>query len=360
MLNIIGNIIITVNQGGGGAILPIANNVVVSQDTNTVSVTFDINSLIEDNLPPTIEDVYLTGTFLVGNSITAVIRDFFSRSGYPAGSHIYKFYTASDSKGTSETLVQNSTSPNYTLLVGDNGKYIRCEVTAVQTGGLNTQSDIPVSSLYTLVSSSVFDPYIDIPFAVAMKWFTTTDTNNYANGTPKDGNATTTTVPPTFDGTKNSNRFTRSTNSSAVSNGYKILATTGYVAPLEQYLEFITPTAFAGTQAICSLSGTHQIQISSTGLLSISGTSTGVTLATNTRYVLYLLLNGASSVYSLNYGGDTAISLSTAAIGTPNIRLGSQFADTNYWDGWITRYFVMRSRALTGTEKTKMQTYFGF
>jgi hypothetical protein len=360
MLNIIGNIIITVNQGGGGAILPIANNVVVSQDTNTVSVTFDINSLIEDNLPPTIEDVYLTGTFLVGNSITAVIRDFFSRSGYPAGSHIYKFYTASDSKGTSETLVQNSTSPNYTLLVGDNGKYIRCEVTAVQTGGLNTQSDTPVSSLYTLVSSSVFDPYIDIPWNIAMKWNSSVDLNNYANGTPKDGNATTTTVAPTFDGAKGQVRLNRSTNSSAVSNGFKIQASANFTAAPEEIYEFITPTAWSGTQGLAGKSGSHNIQCDSTGLLSISGTSTGVTLSVNTRYVLYVYTNGASSLYNLNFAGETAISLSVNAIGTPNIRIGSQFADTNYWNGWVGSYFLIRQRLLTSTEKGKLKTYFGF
>lgn len=197
-----------------------------------------------------------------------------------------------------------------------------------------------------------FNPYTDIAWDTAVDFRTSADLTNYG----PDGDLTPSVSAPTFDAVKNMVRYTR-----ASSQNHTILAGGSYVAPLEYFVKFRTPASYTGTQTVTpSLSNTHRVDYSSLGVLSISGVSTGVTLIVDTDYVLYVKLNGASSVYNLNNAGDTAISIGTGGVGTPTWRVGSTFADGNFFNGWIHSIFLTDLDAgLSAGEIANMWTWYG-
>jgi hypothetical protein len=358
MLNII-LIILGATKSPASAV---ANSINVSQNSTSVSVSFNIVNGTEDNLPPSIEDVYLTSTFLVGDTVTAAVRDFFSRSGYSAGSHIYKFYRSIDNKGQSETLVQNSTSNVYTLVSGDNGRFIRCEVTPVQSGGLNTTGD-PVSSIYSPVTSTAFDLWSTIPWNGAYKLNTSGDLANYGLATNKDSSpAVATNGPLTFDGAKTLTRFTRASSQYLSCTQGETLT-----QPLETLTYFRTPTVASGNQVIIGLTNTHRALMTSGRVLQISGVNTAQTLTLDAEYLLYIKWNGASAVYELGTvsghtrTGEIGVSIATGSINGSPYKIGSDFTPANFWDGWIGPVLTYNNDAgLTSQNKIDIWTAFGF
>lgn len=116
--------------------------------TGSIFVTYNFLGGLENNAPPYLEGVIITGSTLTGSTLTAIPDGYFSRSGYPSGSHIYKWYNANNKQGASELLIQNSTSSQYIITGSDLSKYIRVTVIPTQVGGLNTTGS-EISSMYT-------------------------------------------------------------------------------------------------------------------------------------------------------------------------------------------------------------------
>lgn len=317
-------------------------------------------SLDELNAPAYAENFSLSGTNEVGQTMGVVIEGLVIPNGAPAGTHVYRWYRSLNKTASYEELIGSSST--YVITSGDVGWYLRAECDLKQAA--NSGQNITGETLYTAYSGLVTNPGNFSPFADISTWDTALDkgtTTNIAsqgfwvNRASVDSNGLIGAVAlPVWDSGKNAVRFTR-----ASSQSLKIQAAGSYVSPVELWLKFTTPTAFSGTQALCGFSGSHLISISSAGLLSISGVSTGQTLVANTSYTLRVVFNGASSSWTLNNGSVTAISISTNAMGTPNWRLGCQFNDTNYFDGWM-EYIFLNDTGLSAGEITNMWTWFGF
>lgn len=339
------------------------SNVVTTQDSSGVHVTFDISTAGEIGLQPSIEDVYLSSAnWQVGDTVSVEIRDFFSRSGWSAGSHIYKFYRSLDNKGSSETLVQNGTTSTYVLVSGDNGRFIRCEVTPVQSGGTNTTGD-PVSSLYYAVTSASFDLWSSILWNGAYKLNTNGDFTNYGLATNKDSSpAVVTNGPLVFNGTFNLTKFDRATSQ-------YISCTQGetLTQPMESLIYFRTPTVASGSQTLLAFTNTFRITMNSSRVLQIAAVSTAQTLTLDAEYFLYVKWNGTSSVYELGTvsghtrTGELSVSISTGSINASPYKIGCDFTPANYWNGLIGPVFTFNSdTGLTSQNKTDIWTAIGF
>jgi len=333
--------------------ITIPNLVYGTQATGTYEYSSD-----ELNRPPYAE-YFSISSGNVGVALVPTIEGLVIPNGASAGTHIYRWYRSLNKTASYEELVGSGST--YTPTSSDVGWYIRCEVDLKQATG--TGLNLTGQTLRSAYSSLVTDPGNFSPFADISTWDTSLDKGTasnlaslgyWVNRASVDGNALIgATALPTWDGTKGAVRFTR-----ASSQSFKIQAAGSYVTPYEVWFDFQTPTSFTGTQTLIGLSNTHNITISSAGLLSISAVSTGQTLTTNTRYRLRVVFNGASSTWQLNNGTETAISLSTASVGTPNYRVGCLFNDSSYFDGWIYYYFL-NDTGLSAGEVSNMWTWFG-
>lgn len=314
----------------------------------------------EFNEPPYAENFYITGGPNVGDTLTAVIEGLVIPNGAPEGDHVYRWYRSLNKTASYEEEI--IADEIYVADSGDVGWYLRSECDLKQAEG--TGQNLTGQTLKSSYSQLIVDPDNFNPFADIATWDTAIDKGTAANIATQqfwvnrasvDGNGLPGVVAlPVWDSVKNAVRFTR-----ASSQACRIQAAGSYLAPFELWIKFITPTAFSGTQALCGFSGSHLITISSAGLLSVSGVSTGQTLTVNTSYTLRVVFNGASSTWTLNNGTPTAISISTNAVGTPNWRLGCQFNDTNYFDGWI-EYVFLNDTGLSAGDITDMWTWLGY
>lgn len=350
---LVASVVVTVEADNTGIVIP-------DLEFGVEAIAEYLFEADELNEPPYAEFFSLSGGNNVGDELTAVIEGLVIPSGAPAGDHVYRWYRSLNKTASyEEEIVAGET---YTADSGDVGWYLRAEVDLKQAAG--TGQNLTGETMKTAYSRLIIDPGVFSPFADVTTWDTALDkstTSNMAtqgfwvNRASVDSNGLIGAVAiPTWDAGKNAVRFTR-----ASSQSLKIQAAGSYVSPVEMWIKFITPTAFSGTQALCGFSGSHLISISSAGLLSISGVSTGQTLTVNTPYALRVVFNGASSSWTINNGAVTAISISTNAMGTPNWRLGCQFNDTNYFDGWM-EYVFLNDAGLSAGEITDLWTWLGY
>lgn len=350
----------------GGLVASI--EIIVEEDTTGIIIpdlVFGIEAIAEYafegdelNEPPYAEDFYLLGGNNVGDEITAVIEGLVIPNGAAEGTHIYRWYRSLNRTASYEEAIVATDS--YVADSGDVGWYLRAEVDLVQADG--TGQNLVGETLKSAYTDLIIDPDNFSPFADISTWDTALDKSTasqiatqqfWVNRASVDSNALPgVTAIPTWDGAKNAVRFTR-----ASSQSLRIQAAGSYAVPFEFWIKFTTPTSFGGvTQALAGFSGSHLITINSSGTLLISNVSTGQTLATNTSYVLRVVFNGASSSWTLNNGSVNSISISTNAVGTPNWRLGCQFNDTNYFDGWI-EYVFLNDAGLSAGDITDMWTW---
>lgn len=314
----------------------------------------------ELNEPPYAEAFSISGTPEVGQTLTSTIESLVIPNGATAGTHVYRWYRSLNKTASYEELI--AATKDYVPLSSDVGWFLRseCDLKQATASGQNL-SGATLKSVYSglITSPGNFNPFADIStWDTAMDKGTASNLASlgfWVNRASVDGNASIgATALPTWDSGKSAVRFTRSS-----SQSFRIQAAGSYLTPYEVWVDFWTPAAFSGTQGILGLSNSHYITITSGGVLTISGVSTAQTLTVNTRYRLRVLFNGASSTWRIGAGSDTAISLSTASVGTPNWRVGCQFNDTNYFDGWIN-YLFLNDTGLSAGEITNMWTWFGF
>lgn len=132
--------------------------------------------------------------------------------------------------------------------------------------------------------------------------------------------------------------------------------------PFETWIEIVTPSSFPGTQRIYANGSATRLSISSAGALSVAGTSdvsTGVTLSTNTYYVIRVVNNGAGSSITVNNGTPATFSI-TAQNGSSTPKIGSAYTQTSgNWNGQMGSFF-QKSGLLSSGEITDMWNYFGF
>lgn len=216
------------------------------------------------------------------------------------------------------------------------------------------------------VVEPAFNPFTDIAWVAA---FNPVDAEaDLAAGTPfwtNHGSGTNavqgsaTTVPSSV------NAATRSGKGVSFSNagGTGLQYGTGTVnEPFETWIELITPASFSGTQRIYANGSQTRLTINSSGGLLLAGTtdvSTGITLSANTRYVLRIVNNGASSSITVNNGTPVGVTI-TAQNGSSTPKLGHAYsAGSGHWTG-IMGDFFQKSTALSSGEISDMWEWFGF
>jgi hypothetical protein len=196
------------------------------------------------------------------------------------------------------------------------------------------------------------------PFDGSISWdlafnFFTGGTKNYGGG----GNLTSGTgnTIPAFDSVQRAFRYRRS-----FSQNHRSQAAVSYTTPIHSFILFKTPSGFTGNQGLIAFSNTHRALLNGTQL-QLSGIGTGVNLSTSTWYALQWYLNGTGSTYAIAATGTsmsapTNISLGTSSIGTPNVRIGSEIAETSFFNGWIRYPFVYKG-TLPSTTISNMKAF---
>jgi len=90
-----------------------------------------------------------------------------------------------------------------------------------------------------------------------------------------------------------------------------------------------------------------------------SDVSTGVTLSANTRYLIRIVNNGASSSITVNKGTPVGFTI-TAQNGSSTPKLGHSYsAGSGHWTGTLGAFF-QKSTALTSGEIADMWNWGGF
>jgi len=339
------------SSGGPVNSAPTVSSITVT-GTTTLSAAYvyaDTESDLEDNQLPTATPSFQTSRRYVGQVLNGVYN-YTHINGEAEGATTYKWFRANDTIGTGE--VEIATTVNYTLVAGDNNKYIRFQVIPVTSSGIvgATQTSAYSSQILT------FDPYLHIDHWTVALDPTTASANLASSFWDNKGSGSNAvqgvTALPTWDAGESKVRFTRTS-----SQSFHVPAGISFAAPVTIWIKFKTPASFTGFQGLVSLSSTQNTSYSSGGTLTVSSVATASTLLVNTEYTLKIKINGASSVYSLNSGSDIAVSLGAVA-GTPTVRLGCWYADSNYFNGWITNVFISET-GTTADEDALIKTWFG-
>lgn len=323
-----------------------------SQSGNTITVT--MTTVVDNqNQPPSIELVTITGIPEVGETLTANVSGFYSPGGYTEGTHTYQWYR-STSVGSDGTAIDGATSSTYDPVSGDDNYRIRFEATPVQVGGMNT-TGTPVTSMYT-------DPVDDPAFSpLDITWFTAHFPDGYTTGTwdnrgtGNDSNQNGSDNVPTA--TADGPDFERGNNEELVLDQ----PGTQFSMPVEVWIRFKIESYNTGWCYLVDWNGAQRIE-ERNGPLYLSNGTCAFTPSLATWYVVRFVISGSSntSTVTVNNGTPkTDVSAVTTAFGTSDGRIGSNATGTgNRFDGVISHLFV-KSGTLSAGEITSMWSYFG-
>lgn len=133
----------------GDKALAIASGAVFKNTTGSVMTPFYTrpgSAKVTSNLAPVAENVSVTGTEVVGQTMTGT----YSYSDHEEDAEdasMFKWYRADTAGGANEQLISGESEGDYTLQPADKGKYIRFEVTPAASAG--TSPGVPVKSGFT-------------------------------------------------------------------------------------------------------------------------------------------------------------------------------------------------------------------
>lgn len=336
------------------------SNVVTSQSGGVISNTF--TTLVSNhNQPPSIETVTVSGTEEKTQTLTASYTGFTSPGGYSEGTPTYQWYRADNKQSTGSAIV-GATSSTYVLAAADVAKYIRVEVTPVQSGGMNT-SGTPVTSIYTdQVQDNEFNPLTDINWATAHTPEADDIDNLSGDGWVNRGRL----------GLNNSVKNGSDAIPTAIADGVDFEAsnneelvldqpTPQFATPVEIWIRFKKESNNASFSYPLAWTSAQRVEQRAGGAIYLSGGNCSYTAANGTWIVMRFLVSGVSntSEFNVNNGTElTNIAASTSAFGTSNGRIGANSGGTgNRFDGLISHIFV-KSGQLTPTEQSNMWTWF--
>lgn len=104
----------------------------------------------EQNIPPSIEDCFISGTMVVGETITFNVTNHRVYNDGSAAPTVFRLYSASDQQQTTEALLYTGTNTTFVLTGSELSKYLRVEADPKQTGGANL-TGATVKSAYTSI-----------------------------------------------------------------------------------------------------------------------------------------------------------------------------------------------------------------
>lgn len=269
--------------------------------------------------------------------------------------------TGTNFTGATHVTIGNTAAASFVV---NSATEIEATVAAGTTGKIRVITPLGYSvSATDFTFTAPFDPFTDITWVAA---FDPTDYDGGAGtwnnqGSGADAVQGSATIYPT----KLSGLTTKSTYGLQFDNasGTGLQYGTGTVSePFETWIEIITAASFTGIQRIYANGTATRFTINSSGQLLDAGTadvSTGVTLSTNTRYVLRIVNNGASSSVTVNNGTPATFTI-TAQNGSSTPKLGHAYsAGSGHWTGTMGAFF-QSDAGLSAGEITDMWTWFGF
>lgn len=331
---------------------------------------YHLNSILENNEPPYADDVIITcggtGGFKVGETLTATLVDLVIPNGKPAGTHVYRWYRCNSTQ-LAGSAISGATSSTYVLQAADEGKYIRCEVDVKQTLGANNTGETVYSIFTMLISSTGFNPIVDIAWDSA---FLNTDVTQFDNASDPDyhrwvnrGTGTNLTQDgaanmPSYDGARLALRWTRA------SSQRLLMTNQGQTQPFEVWIKFRL-NSLPGNMQLVGWTTSMFAFLNNGGDLGICGAAVADTnFVINTDYVVRLVIgSGGVATIEINHGSviNVASGVSVNGLGTgAGLRLGASSATTptNHLDGWIYNYFI-KDTPLSAGDQTSMWTWFG-
>jgi len=336
------------------------SNVSTSQSGNIISTAFT-TLVTNQNQPPTIETVTVSGTPEKDQILTCNISGFNSPGGYPEGSPTIKWYR-STSKQSVGTEIVGSTSVNYTATATDVGKYCGCGASAVQVGGMNT-TGTEVRSTYTdQIQDTEFNPITDIPWFIAL---TKESASTLTGLTPYWDNLSSTGGDATKNGTDNTPTYVAGQGVDFEASNNEELILDQPNPQMTMPITIIVRAKFESFPGSWSFplawSSSQNFQTRTGGAIYLSGGDCAYTATTNKWTIFYMVVSGASntSKFKVNNGSwKTNVAASTAAFGTSNGRIGSNSAGTsNRADVLISDIYVIQGE-LTSQQFTDMENWF--
>lgn len=254
-----------------------ATGLTFGQGNNSTNTTY-ITALRPANSAPTASSVSFSGTLNVGQLLTGSYTYSDTESDVE-GTSTFKWYRSDDGSGTNKAAIGGATSSTYTLVSGDNGKYISFEVTPVATTGITTGTPVE-SSLQGSVSTPTTVQFSSATSSVAESGGTIDLTVSIAN--PSGSVATTVEVALTS-GTGSAadiNTYTTQTVTfpagSSTSQTVTLTVTDDAVMEGNETLGFILQNVTGGSSATLGAQTTHTLTVTDNDNASItlSGSAT--------------------------------------------------------------------------------------
>ncbi len=320
-------------------------------------------SVLENNKPILAEELTIAGTPYVGQTLTATLGGLYIPNGQSAGTYVYRWYRCNSTQSTGSVIAGAVTS-TYVVTMTDDGKYLRCEVDLVQTGGANLSGGTMYSLFTTIVGSDAFNPVGDITWKSA---WVGTDASGFdsvgddffhewanrglgANAT-QDGVANL----PSWDVTEQCLRFTRT------SSQRLLITNQGINQPVEVWIKFKL-ASLTGNQYLIGFTNSVFLYINSSGDLGVAGaTPINTDFVVGTTYMLRVVIQGPTTTVQVNNGPVTTISSGVAlfGIGSTQGRIAASKSGGNHFDGWMS-FCGVGSPVLSSGNQALMWTWAGF
>lgn len=331
---------------------------------------YDINGNLENNLPPSADHIsVLVDSLVTGDTLISSMVGFYSPSGYSAGNHVWRWYSADDMQGTAEAFEVFSEGTNDTLITNDthDEKYFRVVGVPVQSGGYNTQGDTLYSQWIGPFEDidAPFDPYADHEWTSAFRpsgivtdgsgvdngenitsWINTTGGNNLVQNSSDQ--------PPRYSASRDAAEFLLSGSELNITTTSLTSGNSGG----HLFMRAQKKTNAASYGYFFALGG-FTIQQRANGDIYIDGQNTGYTMPNDEWTLLEVYNNRNGSGSFLRVNGDTEYSFtsSTSSTGT-NGKIGSNLGGSgNFLDAYIS-HLLLDVGQLADTRADSVVTWF--
>lgn len=334
------------------------SNVSTTQTGKNISVTFDTN-LADDNQPPSIYNVTLSGGTTKTDTLFATVEGFESPGGYPEGTHAYQWYRSTGPQSDGVAITNDTLS--YHIETDDDViKYLRCGVRARQIGGMNPLGE-EVTSVYSAqIHDNVFNPFTDITWHVAHRKEDATDLSGVGWVNLGTGNNS------TKNGSDPIPTYVAGQGVDFESSNNEELVLYNPSPQLSFPITIIIRGKFESFNAawgyLLSLNASQIVEQRTSGAMYLSGGNCSYTASLNKWTTFYMVLSGSAntSKFQVNWGTvKTDVAASTTSVGTSDGRIGANAAGTsNRADILISHIFIKGGSELSGTEKTNVESWF--
>lgn len=332
-------------------------DVSTSQSGRTISVSF--SSETNQNQPPSIYNVTLSGGTTKTDTLIATVEDFYSPGGYAEGTHTYQWYRSSSIQSVG-TAITNDTLSYHIEVDADVAKYVRCGVRGRQIGGMNPLGSEVTSVYSSQISDNVFNPFTDITWHVAHRKEDATDLSGVGwenlgtgNNSIKNGSD----PIPTYVAGQGVDFESSNNEELVLDNPSPQLS-----FPITIIIRGKFESFNAAWGYLLSLNSSQIVEQRTSGAMYLSGGNCSYTASLNKWTTFYMVLSGSAntSKFQVNWGTiKTDVAASTTAIGTSDGMIGANAAGTgNRADILISHIFIKGGSELSGTEKTNVESWF--